>query len=192
MGKQEHTILELKTDEEVKVVTDPYRSKIMDVYSEKKVPMTVKQVADELGEVPAKIHYHVKKLIAIDVLELAKTKEVNGIIAKYYKYKYDYIRVNFANLSSKVYAGGKEIIENTFSKYADMFKDDIMLHIENIKQRENESNHPQLLIHKNKLYMTIEEHASFMKEIKTLLKKYSEEGEGREEYSSIVGAIRIK
>lgn len=192
MGEKKHTVLELNKDEQVKVVTDPYRSKILDVLSEKKEPMTVKMIADELGEVPAKIHYHVKKLIAIDVLELARTEAINGIIAKFYKFKYDYIRVNFANLSSKVYAAGAEIIENTFSKYSDMFKDDILLHIENIKQREDETNHPQLLIHKNKLYMTIEENAQFLKEVKGLLKKYSVEGEGREEYSSIVGAIRIK
>lgn len=46
---------------------------------------TVKQIADKLGEVPANIHYHVKKLEKFDVVRLHHTEEIRGIVAKYYK-----------------------------------------------------------------------------------------------------------
>lgn len=48
-------------------------------------PSTVKQIADEMGDVPAKVHYHVKKLEMAGILRLNHTKEINGIIAKYYE-----------------------------------------------------------------------------------------------------------
>lgn len=51
--------------------------------------MTVKEIADELGEVPAKVYYHVKKLEAIQVLYVEHTRLVNGIVAKYYDFTTD-------------------------------------------------------------------------------------------------------
>lgn len=50
-----------------------------------KKPATVKQIADKLGEVPANIHYHVKKLEKSNIVSLDHTEEIRGIIAKYYK-----------------------------------------------------------------------------------------------------------
>lgn len=79
----------LETESEVKIILDPFRTKIWVTYIYEKESLTVKQVADILGEVPSKIHYHVQKLIGIGILELDYTKNINGIIAKYYKAKYD-------------------------------------------------------------------------------------------------------
>jgi hypothetical protein len=45
----------------------------------------VKEIADLMGEVPAKVHYHVKKLEKIGLLSMVSTREINGIIAKYYE-----------------------------------------------------------------------------------------------------------
>ena len=70
--------------EEVKALSDPFRFRILNCFYEMKEPATVKQIADRLGEVPAKIHYHIKKLEKYDILRLHHTKEINGIIAKYY------------------------------------------------------------------------------------------------------------
>ncbi len=38
-----------------------------------------------MGEVPAKVHYHVKKLESAGILKLQHTKEINGIVAKFYQ-----------------------------------------------------------------------------------------------------------
>jgi DNA-binding transcriptional regulator GbsR (MarR family) len=47
-------------------------------------PVTIKEIADEMGEVPAKVYYHAKKLESIGMIYLVSTKEINGINAKYY------------------------------------------------------------------------------------------------------------
>ena len=75
----------LKTLEEIRAISDPYRYKILNCFYKIGEPITVKQLADELGEVPAKVHYHVKKMEKAGLLTLVHTKEINGIIAKYYE-----------------------------------------------------------------------------------------------------------
>lgn len=74
----------LHTIEEIKALSDPYRYKILNCFYEINKPATVKQIADKLGEIPANIHYHVKKLEKFNILSLHHTEEIRGIVAKYY------------------------------------------------------------------------------------------------------------
>lgn len=75
----------LSTIEEIKIYSDPYRIQIMNMFKRQGRPSTVKEIADQMGEVPAKVHYHVKKLEKIGLLTIVSTREINGIIAKYYE-----------------------------------------------------------------------------------------------------------
>lgn len=75
----------LSTIEEVKIYSDPYRIQILNMYNKQGRPSTVKEIADLMGEVPAKVHYHVKKLESIGLLSMVSTREINGIVAKYYE-----------------------------------------------------------------------------------------------------------
>lgn len=77
--------IELTTLEEIKVYCDPYRLQIIKTFHRFGRPATVKEIADQMGEVPAKIHYHVKKLEKIGIVTLLYTKEIRGIVAKYYE-----------------------------------------------------------------------------------------------------------
>lgn len=74
----------LSSLEEIKVISDPFRLKILFLFGEDHTPLTVKQIAVKMEEVPAKVHYHVKELERIGVLEIVETKEKSGIIEKYY------------------------------------------------------------------------------------------------------------
>ena len=74
----------ISTTEELEVLSDPFRLSIINAYREHGEPLTVKGCADILGEVPSKVHYHVKKLLKIDVLALDHIEVINGINAKYY------------------------------------------------------------------------------------------------------------
>lgn len=76
--------IRLETLNEIKVFSDPYRMLIFQTFDRLNKPATIKEVADTMGEVPAKVYYHAKKLISIGVLELDHEKNINGIIAKYY------------------------------------------------------------------------------------------------------------
>jgi hypothetical protein len=74
----------LSTLEEIKTISDPFRLKILLLFDEEDAPMTVKQVAIKLEEVASKVHYHVKELERIGVLEIVETKEKAGIMEKFY------------------------------------------------------------------------------------------------------------
>ncbi|QOR36125.1 helix-turn-helix transcriptional regulator [Clostridium sp. 'deep sea'] len=74
----------LTTVEEIRAFVDPFRLDILRTYYNLGKPATVKQIADEMNEVPSKIHYHVKKLEKVNILKLHHTEEIKGIIAKYY------------------------------------------------------------------------------------------------------------
>jgi hypothetical protein len=74
----------LSTLDEIKTISDPFRLKILLLFDEDDTPMTVKQMAVKLEEVPSKVHYHVKELERVGVLEIVETKEKSGIIEKFY------------------------------------------------------------------------------------------------------------
>ncbi|MGL5244429.1 MAG: ArsR/SmtB family transcription factor, partial [Sarcina sp.] len=77
-------VVSLTTLEQIKAYSDPYRLKIITFLRNNREAATVKEIADFFGEVPAKVHYHIKKLEKAGILELVRTKEIKGIIAKYY------------------------------------------------------------------------------------------------------------
>lgn len=74
----------LSTIEEIKVISDPFRLKIIFLFDQDHNPLTVKQMAVKLEEVPSKVHYHVKELERIGVLEIVETREKAGVMEKYY------------------------------------------------------------------------------------------------------------
>lgn len=86
--------LVLSTEEEIKIFADPYRNRIIKAFLESSVPLTVTQVANIMGEVPANVHYHLKKLIKINILELDHIEVVKGINAKYYTLAYENFRLS--------------------------------------------------------------------------------------------------
>lgn len=74
----------LNTVAEIKIYSDPYRLRILKTFLDFGRPATVKEVADRMGEVPAKVYYHVKKLESIGLVSINHTEVINGIVAKYY------------------------------------------------------------------------------------------------------------
>jgi len=75
----------LTTFKEVKAMSDPFKYRILMTFYKMEQPATVKQIADSINEVPAKVHYHVKKMEDAGIIQLVYTKEINGIIAKFYE-----------------------------------------------------------------------------------------------------------
>jgi len=78
-------VLQITDVEHIKVLMDRNRQKVMSVLKEQGRPMTVKQIADMLEESPAKVHFHLHKLVDIGVLRLEHTEVVHGIVAKYFE-----------------------------------------------------------------------------------------------------------
>jgi DNA-binding transcriptional ArsR family regulator len=47
--------------------------------------MTNKQLADTLGESPARLHFHVRELLAAGLIELVEERPKGGVLEKYYR-----------------------------------------------------------------------------------------------------------
>lgn len=78
---------------EVFGVTDPEalkslaiaeRVKILELFEDLE-PRTAKQIATELGENAARLHYHVKELVRVGLLEQVDTRVKGSIVEKYYE-----------------------------------------------------------------------------------------------------------
>ena len=110
----------LEKEKDLKIFLDPFRSRIMDVVRDAEQPMTVKEIADFLGEVPAKVYYHVKKLESIGVLYVEHTKVINGIVAKYYSLAADSIALSVHKEEDK--NDLSSLLVKTYGSYYDQAK----------------------------------------------------------------------
>lgn len=73
----------------MKAVADPLRLKILRVMSRdaRVAPriVTVKQLAEELGEPPTKLYRHIKQLLAVGMIQVAELRLVGGIVEQSYR-----------------------------------------------------------------------------------------------------------
>lgn len=65
-----------------KLMLDPKRNQILTIAASE--PVTVKQMAEKMDELPSRLYYHVKKLEEAGFLELVETKQQGNLIEKYY------------------------------------------------------------------------------------------------------------
>lgn len=78
-------VLYLQTIDELKVLSNPYRMSILKLFAiVPDEPLSSKMIAKRLDEPTSKIHYHLKELEKIKVIQIVKTKEINGILEKFY------------------------------------------------------------------------------------------------------------
>ncbi len=185
-------VLVLKTDEDVKMVFDPFRKKIVVAYLESKESLTAKQIADKISDSPAKVNYHIKKLVNYGALKLDKTENINGILAKYYKSAYKNIMFRGADLSNKVYLSQGEMIEKVFNTLSENFAEDLHKHLELVAKSEKDKQQRALKAHIVRLYMTPEEQIEYLKEIDKLTEKFLKKDENKEVFSMLHTMARIK
>jgi putative molybdopterin biosynthesis protein len=70
---------------QINVLSDPRRLAILQLLMVK--PRTISQIGRELGEYPAGIRYHIKKLEQVNLVELSEVKISAGFSEKYYSAK---------------------------------------------------------------------------------------------------------
>jgi len=154
----------LSTLDEIRAFSDPYRLEIISTLHQLRRPATVKQVAVKMGEVPAKVYYHMKKMEKVGLVRIVYTEEINGIIAKFYEPTAQIYRIVKEEIQPKwidtilteerqAYGALFDKNKNIFIKYA--------------------PDHPQNLHLASKvLYMSDEEAATLRKDIRQLLEQY--------------------
>lgn len=170
---------DLTTIDEIRAFTDPYRMEIINTFYAIGEPATVKQIADEMGEVPANVYYHVKKLEKAGILHLVYTKEINGIIAKYYEptaERYNIDRPGMTNSSqTEVFSQTGLVVSNAF----DRSKKEVLDSFNN--RKEGVRLHASLSY--EKLYITEDEFNQIREFVEDLCSKHNKKREGYSEYS---------
>ncbi|NMA02177.1 MAG: helix-turn-helix transcriptional regulator [Clostridia bacterium] len=82
-NKEMQEIIVLNDLERIKTLSDPLRIQVLRLLIDRQA--TVKQLADNLGQSSAKIHYHVKEMEKRNIISLVETIEKGGIMEKYYR-----------------------------------------------------------------------------------------------------------
>jgi DNA-binding transcriptional ArsR family regulator len=73
----------IRRPEEFKALADARRIKVLAWLTQE--ALTVTQLAERLGELPATMHHHVKLLERAGLVAIAHTREKSGILEKYYR-----------------------------------------------------------------------------------------------------------
>lgn len=68
---------------QIKAISHVYRIRILEAFHEKAA--TAKQISDRLNEPHAKVNYHIKALVKVEILEPAGENVRMGIVEKYYQ-----------------------------------------------------------------------------------------------------------
>lgn len=180
--------LTLSTYADIEVFLNPFHSKIMRVMKKRHEPMTVKEIADAMGEVPAKVHYHVKKLEAIGVLYIKNTKQVNGITAKFYDFTTDSVALSVSD-SDKHSDLLRSLVMKEYGHYFDEAKQKYFDLISVVDDESDQNN--DVFIHATDS-LTIEPKRleKFYEEINTVIKKYKYTGEDALDYSLFFSLIK--
>ncbi|MDR0269890.1 winged helix-turn-helix domain-containing protein [Paenibacillus sp.] len=97
--------------EQAKLLGSAQRVKIINTLVD--TAKTSKQVADELGESPGNIHYHIQKLYEGGLIDLVETRTVGGINEKYYKSKAKWFNTHGAQLIDPVLADDYDAASST-------------------------------------------------------------------------------
>lgn len=179
--------LVLSTEEEIKIFADPYRNKIIKAFLESSVPLTVTQVATIMGEVPANVHYHLKKLIKINILELDHIEVVKGINAKFYRLAYENFRLSTSPeetdklRSDKQFARIKELI------YSEL--DEFKKEVSTMPKFEPNDEKPKGIFGKRDIYLTEEEFRKLKDIITDFMADKMHRDDTKNTYSTFIGAF---
>ena len=156
-------IYEIENIEQLRAIADMLRLRIFGMLLIK--PMTVTQLGEELGEAPAKVHYHVRELERVGLLLLVETREKGGILEKYYQPIAREISVEKSLLS----APPDEALAMTgalLSQMKDGFQRAFRVALEQKDMK------PRISLSYTSLYVTAQEQEQLQKQISELIKPY--------------------
>ncbi len=175
----------LQTEEEIKIFADPYRNRIVKAFSESPVPLTVTQVADIMEEVPANVHYHLKKLLKINVLELDHIEIIKGINAKYYRLTHDHYRLSTPVKPKTETAAEKQMkrIKDLIYSEIDEFRDEIQY----LPNFDPNSDVPKGYFGKRDIYLSEEDFSKLTEYVNNFMAEKMIKDDSKRKYSVLLG-----
>ena len=177
----------ISTSKELEIFSNPFRLNIINVYRDYKEPLTVKGCADILHEFPSKVHYHVKKLLDINVLELDHIEVINGINAKYYKLTSTKFSVQIQKDTVNVVQKNVEHINNIMISQTEQFKMDFINMSQTAIKRSVEEPHNVGWFSLNNVYLSKEEFHELEKLVLDYINLHNEKMDNKNQYSMMFG-----
>ncbi|MBO8164653.1 MAG: helix-turn-helix domain-containing protein [Brevibacillus sp.] len=168
--------------EALKSLSIPERVKILELFEDLQ-PRTAKQIATELGENAARLHYHVKELVRVGLLEQVDTRVKGSIVEKYYQPVAKVIQVN---LRVMIEENAQQLGEIMFSPIRTTERDllrTINQFVESdIDVRKEYSD--TFAFNVGELYLSKEERNQLVRELNAIFRKYKDlkAGEGRRKF----------
>lgn len=172
---------EIETVEQMRAVSDVLRIRIINTLD--KQPMTATQLSEELGLAPAKVHYHVRELEKVGLLELVETREKGGILEKYYQPIAREIHMNRALLSSP-----PDEVESTFRGLIDQVSNGFLRAFRQRREQGDPQAWNGMTIELTRLYLTKEEHHDLMRQFNELAAPF-ERRRGIEEEKELIFSL---
>lgn len=182
----------LTSIEEIKAYNDPYRIKILLTLIKMERPATGKEISDAMHEIPSKVHYHIKKMENAGILKLVNTKEINGIVAKYYEPAAKYFEIKNKYLDDS----SKEIMINETCKMVshifEMAKDEFIenAHKTDNENKESKNTNEEARIYHEEVYLSDDEIEKFNNYILEITKEHTKRKEGTKKYSLFCSIIQ--
>lgn len=180
----------IANDKELKIFSEPYRIKIIQTYQKYGVPLTVKQCADYMGEVPAKVHYHVKKLRSINILELDHVEVINGINAKYYYLPKTGFTVKLLDENSNLMYSQLNTVDSIIANVIDDFKKDYFIATKKAVESKTTNPSEAGLISTDYVYLSEAELHELTENITELINQHHKFDKDKKRYSILVGVAK--
>ncbi|MFM1655294.1 helix-turn-helix domain-containing protein [Brevibacillus sp. B_LB10_24] len=168
--------------EALKSLAIPERVKILELFEDLE-PRTAKQIATELGENAARLHYHVKELLRVGLLEQVDTRIKGSIIEKYYQPVAKVIQVNLrVMIEENAQQLGDVMLSPIRTTEKDLLRTINRFVASDVDVRKEYSD--TFAFDVGELYLTKEERNQIIAEIGGILDKYKElkNGEGRRKF----------
>lgn len=156
---------EIGTVEQLRAISDMLRLRIIALLEKR--AMTATQLGEELGLAAAKVHYHVRELEKVGLLQLVETREKSGILEKYYRSIAHDITVSKTLLSSQ-----SDELQTAFRELFDQIAHDFLQALRQRKESENVQLPAGLGIYLEHLYLTKEELHSLLDQLSELTRPF--------------------
>ena len=176
--EEEFHITDLET---LKVISDPLRVQILErigLASDAGQLITVKQLAEELDRPPTKLYYHINLLEKHELIRVAETQVVSGIIEKHYQIRAKKLRADL-DISKNTALDRDEGMALALSSIQTMF-DTAYQNLEDSFQArlkaadDGESDPVGMLSSQATMQLSPEEARAFIEEVNALISKYAD------------------
>lgn len=180
----------LSTIEQVKAYNDPYRMEILLNFYKLNHPATGKEIADIMGEVPSKVHYHIKKMEKAGILGLVNTKEIKGIVAKYYEPTADEFEIKNEYVDETSKKVMYDEVSKTINKIYDTAKYEYLDQLK--KNRDKNSKKHGFIEYATEIYLTDEQIDEFREYLNKLSESNKDKSAGKKKYKLFYSMIEFE